>query len=521
MCQQVSVSKSETMNDQVTCDSETLNSEHQFLLPKEKSSKETEIGEKQSLLSNKKSSKHKSTIRILSLVILAFSEFLGGCTLSILAPFYSKEASDHGLSVAASGSVFASIFVVQIIFVPIFGKLLSRIGSTRLFISGVLLAGATNVAFGFLPRIKSGEMFLVASLLTRSVTAVGEAAMNTAILPLARRRGGPGRECSVVSWMETMNGMGTTLGPFVGGVLFNYGGFCFPFAISGGLLVLCGLVAALVLDPSVEKKKYNEKEEEYEDLDDPKPAVEPTFWTLICSSSVFLSCVITIATGAGQQWYQPSLEPYVREQFGLNPFQTSMLFIIDGGVYALVSPVVGFLLDRCLDPRLSILTGTTTICLGYLLLGPLPPFFMDPSIAQICVGAALHGLGMSLNFMGTLTLLSNVEREKGESTEKTAGMMTSLWITGECLGNFIGAAAGGAVFDRLGWRISCLVVASIQLLGVLIIVIVWAHQNYREAKRITRVKSKPSKDDARTGLLAGKKQLGYGACEENNNCIDV
>ena len=54
------------------------------------------------------------------------------------------------------------------------------------------------------------------SLCCRGVTAIGESAVNTSVLPLARRRGGRGREASVISWMETMNGVGTTLGPFVG-----------------------------------------------------------------------------------------------------------------------------------------------------------------------------------------------------------------------------------------------------------------------------------------------------------------
>ena len=37
-------------------------------------------------------------VRFLSLVILAFAEFLGGCTLSILAPFYSKVQNNIGWS---------------------------------------------------------------------------------------------------------------------------------------------------------------------------------------------------------------------------------------------------------------------------------------------------------------------------------------------------------------------------------------------------------------------------------------
>ena len=66
-----------------------------------------------------------------SLIVLGFSIFLAGCTLSILAPFYTKEAEDHGLSVTSSGTVFASAFVLQVVSTPIFGKYLHQIGSNR------------------------------------------------------------------------------------------------------------------------------------------------------------------------------------------------------------------------------------------------------------------------------------------------------------------------------------------------------------------------------------------------------
>ena len=69
--------------------------------------------------------------RLVSLVVLGASIFLAGCTLSILAPFYSKEAEDHGMSVTSSGLVFASAFVLQIVSTPMFGKYLQRIGSAR------------------------------------------------------------------------------------------------------------------------------------------------------------------------------------------------------------------------------------------------------------------------------------------------------------------------------------------------------------------------------------------------------
>ena len=54
-------------------------------------------------------------------------------------------------------------------------------------------------------------------------------------------------QSTTVAVMETMFGAGTTIGPFLGGLLFNCGGFLLPFLICGGLLILSGLAAFLVL----------------------------------------------------------------------------------------------------------------------------------------------------------------------------------------------------------------------------------------------------------------------------------
>jgi len=460
---------------------------------------------------------HRKKVRFLSLVILAFAEFLGGCTLSILAPFYSKEAEDHGLAVSQSGIVFASIFILQIIFVPVFGKLTSKIGSTRLFIAGVFLAGVTNVAFGFLPLIKSGHMFFIASLAMRALTAVGEAAMNSAVLPLARRRGGVGRECSILSWMETMNGVGTTFGPFIGGILFECGGFPLPFIVSGGLLVFCALAAAIVLDPSEELKQTREEGEEEEVLDGNIGGEgKAKKGSLICSFPVVLGLLITILTGAANQWYQPTLEPYVRKEFNMTSFQASMLFIIDGAVYAVASPLIGFLLDRVLEPSLCLLGGTATIGLGFVILAA-PPIILNPSLAQICVGAALHGLGMSACFIASLTLMTETG---GKSvTVDQVAMMTSLWITAENIGSFLGAVGGGAAYDSVGWSSSCLLVSLMQLLGIALIIIFTILSCCSDSK-FRRFWKRSKKEEPLLGEGNGRK-AAYGACDERGGVVDV
>lgn len=446
-----------------------------------------------------------SRVRIFSLIILGFSTFLAGCTISILAPFYSKEAEDHGISVTASGTVFASVFVLQIIFTPVFGKYIKVIGSTKLFIFGVLTSGLTNILFGFLPAIKSGPLFLGASLAMRSVTALGESAMNTAVYPLARKRCSKGSQSSMMSMLETMVGVGTTMGPFIGGLLFEYGGFCLPFATCGLLLLFCGCLAYFVLDPNEEADAAAEEEVE-------GPVEKGSFRKLLSNPVMMLACIVTIVTGMSTQWYQPSLEPYVRTQFGMSPFQASLLFIIDGGVYALITPIIGKLLDKGLDCRVVLVFGSGIICFGYLLLAPAPPFLFAPSLVQIGVGAGVHGVGMAMNFIGTLTLMTQQSRKKTSDSEQIQGMVTSIWITCESLGGFIGAAAGGAAYDKLGWSSSCVMVAGCQTVAMVLVVSGWL------AGMVSIfTNSKVYRKEEYEKLIDNNPKHTYGSYGSNNN----
>jgi len=426
----------------------------------------------QEILQNRKASP------ITVLTLLGFSIFLAGCTLSILAPFYSKEAGDHGLSVTSSGAVFASAFVLQIISTPIFGKYLHRIGSSRLFILGSILSGATNILFGFLPQLQSGQLFLAMSLVIRSLTAIGESAMSTGVYPLAMRCD-PSSQSTVLAVMETMFGAGTTIGPFIGGFLYEYGGFLTPFATCGGLLLICAGVGCFVLPQheTTSEEKLNEvNDDNIAEDDDEGPVVRvtggATYRALLSSPLMLMSAVVTLLTSISAQWYQPSLEPYVREQLGLSSFQASLLFIIDGGVYSFTAPLAGWLLDKGMDSVSMMGVGSSVICIGYLVLAPVFPFLDTPSITQIATGAGIHGLGMAINFIATLTLMTKMAERVCPylASEQLHGMATSVWITAESFGGFVGAAGGGAAYDSLGWRDSCILVVVMQTMSLVLVV---------------------------------------------------
>ena len=83
--------------------------------------------------------------------------------------------------------MFGSVNFVQILFIPLFGKYLNKLKAHRLFVNGVFICGAANIAFGFLQWVDTMTTFLALSFVIRIISAIGEAAFLTSLYPLATK----------------------------------------------------------------------------------------------------------------------------------------------------------------------------------------------------------------------------------------------------------------------------------------------------------------------------------------------
>lgn len=59
-------------------------------------------------------------------------------------------------------------------------------------------------------------------------------------------------------------------------------------------------------------------------------------------------------------------------QFSLTPIVLGLMFIINGGVYALTAPFWGYLCDKKVHPKVVTLTGSVLLVVGFSLIGPAP-----------------------------------------------------------------------------------------------------------------------------------------------------
>lgn len=70
--------------------------------------------------------RHLSRRQRMTLVSLALVDFMSFCSMSIMAPFFPREASLKGLSDTVCGLVFSFYAIVMFITSPLFGKFVSN-----------------------------------------------------------------------------------------------------------------------------------------------------------------------------------------------------------------------------------------------------------------------------------------------------------------------------------------------------------------------------------------------------------
>ena len=58
----------------------------------------------------------------------------------------------------------------------------------------------------------------------------------------------PGRISTVVGIMETFAGLGFAVGPVVGGIFYEYGGFQLPFFVWGLSLIFSGILSCFIIE---------------------------------------------------------------------------------------------------------------------------------------------------------------------------------------------------------------------------------------------------------------------------------
>lgn len=180
--------------------------------------------------------------------------------------------------------------------------------------------------------------------------------------------------------LETFFGLGLIVGPTLGGFLFQVGGYMLPFTVLGVLLVAAALFTYAVLPSTDHCEPPPSGDLEFHFLLLFIRSIHDHFaggiFRMLRIPSILLASFTVFAASTSIGFLSATLEPHLR-QFDLMPVTMGLMFVIEGGIYAVTAPLWGYLCDRKVQPKIITLIGSLFIVCGFLLIGPAPFLPLD------------------------------------------------------------------------------------------------------------------------------------------------
>ncbi|ELU09605.1 hypothetical protein CAPTEDRAFT_147516 [Capitella teleta] len=388
------------------------------------------------------------------LVMLALTDMAVYMALSILAPFFPREASSKGVSEFLSGWIFGIFSLVQCITSPLFGKLVPKLGARWTCLAGIFFAGGCTILFGFLVYIPTTEdnntMFIAFCFVLRAFMALGASANATAAFAIAAATF-PDNPATVLGLLETAVGIGLMLGPALGGVLYEVGGFMMPFLVLGSFMMLTVPISLCVL-PREERSDSASRQSGSIKLLLRIPAISVTGFAVFVSS---FSWVVL----------DPTLEPHLRVvRFNLSPSIIGLIFLLMSACYACCSPIWGWVADNVVSGSRApmMIVGFFLMTIGFSLLGPSPLILYYFNIAVISnLQSALWldifalivlGFAASLSLVPTYDKILDASDQAGiEDSMGNYSAVAGLWNGTYSFGEFVGPVVAGYLVGQIGF----------------------------------------------------------------------
>ncbi|XP_066143413.1 MFS-type transporter SLC18B1-like isoform X1 [Euwallacea fornicatus] len=396
-----------------------------------------------------------------TLAMLALVDFFCFCSMSIMAPYFPKEAAEKGLSATMSGIVFSFYALVMFLSSPVFGKIIPKLGAKLVFLVGMFVAGSCNILFGLLEYVTNYTAFTALCLLIRGLEALGSSAFSTASYVFVVNKF-PNHISSVIVHVAPPKSKALYTFSYILGYprnfrraryeyrtsirgIFIFGGFGLPFFVLGVAMIAIVPLNMCLFPPGEFDGGANKK---------------TTVFKLIRVPTVFITGMVVVVVSSTWAFLDPTLEPHLR-QFNLSPEKVGLIFLLFSGLYGLSSPGWGWLADKINNHWSMMVIGLFSSTIGLLLLGPTPYIPGIPSAVWVnLVALSILGISVALALMPTFQGVLNSAIDGGCSDNITTyGVVAGIWSSMYSLGEVIGPTLGGTLLQYYGFPVSATVMA--------------------------------------------------------------
>lgn len=171
--------------------------------------------------------------------VLVAAAFMIAIGFGIVAPILPQFAQSFDVGVAAAAVVVSAFAFTRLIFAPVSGLLVERMGERNTYIVGILIVAGSSAACAFAQSYWQ-------LLLFRGLGGIGSTMFTVAAMGLLIRLAPPTARGRVSSLYSGSFLLGNIAGPAVGGLLAGLG-MQLPFLVYAAALVLVALLVATAL----------------------------------------------------------------------------------------------------------------------------------------------------------------------------------------------------------------------------------------------------------------------------------
>ena len=374
--------------------------------------------------------------------ILVGAAFVISLGYGIVSPVLPAYARSFDVGVAAASVIVSAFAFFRLVFAPVGGELVSRLGERPVYVTGLLIVAASSFATAF-----AGSY--VQLLIFRGLGGIGSTMFTISAMALLVRLAPPRARGGVSSTYGSAFLIGGMIGPVLGGLLAGLG-LRAPFLIYGVALLVAAAVVAVGLGHAglqpVEERATR----------DVLPLAEA--WQSPVYRAVLVSGVANGWTNFGVRLaVLPLLATAVLDQ----PWVAGAALAIGAVGTAATLPVSGRLADR-IGRRPLIIRGLVVMgaAMGLLALSDQPALPVWVGLAVLFGLSLISGVGAGLVSPAQQATIADVIGH-----ERNGGRVLSTFQMAQDGGAIVGPILVGMVADRLGFPAAFVVTGLVCLVG--------------------------------------------------------
>lgn len=396
----------------------------------------------------KKPIKEQKTV----LIILLSNIFIAFLGIGLIVPVMPSFLNIMHLSGKTMGYLVAAYALAQLLMSPLAGRWVDRYGRKKIIIIGVFLFGISELIFGLGTHV---SVFYISRILGGTSAAFimpGVTAYVADITSIQERAKAMGYISAAVS-------TGFIIGPGIGGFITEYG-VRIPFFFAAILAFFVGISSIFILKEPLTKEQLaeisaNAKQTNF--ISNIKRSVNPVY---------FIAFIIVFVLAFGLSAYETVFSLFSDHKFGFTPKDIAVIITI--------SATFGVIMQIFMFGKMVNKLGEKKLIQLCLITGAIL------AIASTVVSSFLSMLAVTcFIFLAFDLLRPALTTFLSKAAGKEQGFIAGMNSTYTSLGNILGPAIGGILFD-VNIHYPYLFAAVIMVIG-LGITVMWKEKQFAES----------------------------------------